>query len=381
MEASSPWESGPRFEGGRFEQSGLPIAVLRELQVYCELVVKAAKAIFLQKNPHYRRVPKGFEGRFLPRLMSIEDGSVRPMIERRSSDLFMRHGDDEFDLAARYMGDIVTSVRDDDVSSAVMKLPNFDIGETARLGKTLLPSERMVLLDSSGHVAILDAEVRQLLEDYSQQASVSRARLVGRVTRVDAEKRQFTVWSEESQRHCRGPFNHSSELLLLRRVLTEDRQSGPSVELQGSIRYDSKNSPSGWNELYSLAEISSDQTKQFYKLEDQLMNLDRLQDGWLDDDSRSPTQNAIRTASDIADLLKSRSLPAPTAFPTPDGGISLEWMSGVIQIGVTILASGSEGELSFWNEDTGGDSLEHTHELNADTVVTYVRRAIGESKN
>ena len=293
-------------------------------------------------------------------------------MERESSDRFALDGDDEFDLAARYIGDIVAAVHEDNVRSVMMELPSFDIDEISKLGKTLEPSEKIILRDSSNREAILDEEVRQHLEHYSRQTYIIRTRLVGRVTGVDAARGRFTIWSDASRRYCRGPFRDSSDLPLLKRVITDDRRAGPSVELDGFVRFDSFGSPSGWSELYSLEEKLSEQSSTFEKLEVQLRNLSRLQERWFDDDSRAPTSNAIQTATTIADLLRSRSLPAPTAFPTPDGGVSLEWIVSDVQIGVTILAPGNEGDLSFWNENTGADGFEQNQKLDAERVVHYV---------
>ena len=403
MAAAGPWRNDLRFEGGRFAGRGLPISVLRELQVYCDLVVKVAKAVFLRDNPYHRRAPNGFERRFLPRLVYIDKGSVTPVLEREFSNGLAI--DDEFDFAARHIGDVVAAVHEETVMLRLMRLPGFDIGEISKLGKTLEPSEKIILRDSSNREAILDEEVRQYLEHYSRQtyiirgranrrqpmhkepaiprqldveahlfARVLRTRLVGRVTGVDAARGRFTIWSDASRRYCRGPFRDSSDLPLLKRVITDDRRAGPSVELDGFVRFDSFDIPRGWSELHSLEEKLSEQSSPFEKLEIQLRNLSRLQERWFDDASRAPTSNAIQTATAITDLLRSRSLPTPTAFPTPDGGVSLEWILSDVQIGVTILAPGNEGDLSFWNENTGADGFEQNQKLDAERVVRYVSR-------
>lgn len=376
MAAAGPWDNYLRFEGGRFERRGLPISVLRELQVYCELVVKVAKAVFLQNNPDHQRAPNGFDRRLSPRLVDIGEGSVRPLLERERPGSRVFDEDDEFDVATRYIGDVVAAVREDSVRSVVMDLPSFDISEFARLGKTLQPSERIVLRGSSGQEAILDAEVRRFLEGYEQQSYAARARLVGRVTGVDAAKRMFTVWLEDSRKYCRGPFEDSTYLPLLKRLLTEDRRSGPSLELDGFVHYGIGHQPSGWSELFSLEELLSDHGTPFDKLRAQLMDLRQLRGDWFDENSRAPTPDALQMATRIADGLKYRSLPSPTAFPTPDGGVSLEWITRDVQIGVMIYASGNEGQLSFWNENTGQDGLEQHDELDPDRVVKYVNRLI-----
>ena len=304
MAASGQWRNYLRFEGGRFEQRGLPISVLRELQVYCDLVVKAAKAVFLRDNPYYRRAPNGFEGRFCPRLVDISDGSVTPILEREFPDGVVL--DDEFDLAAYHLGDVVAAVHQGRIPSMLIELPRFDIGEISKLGKTLEPSEKIILGSSSGQEAILDTEVRRHFEDYKDQTYAIQTRLIGRVTGVDAAMGRFTIWSDQSERYCRGPFRSPSDLPLLKRVMTGDRHSGPSVELDGIVLFDSSSVPSGWEELYSVKERLLDSGSPFEKLHIQLVNLLGMQDSWLDDDSRAPTQNAIEMAADVAYVLESR---------------------------------------------------------------------------
>ena len=363
-----------RFEGGRFEQRGLPISVLQELQVYCELVVKAAKAVYFRDNPYSRRVPNGFKGRFCPRLIDISDGSVTPILEREYTDGEVL--DDEFDIAAHHLGDVVAAVHQDTVLSESLELPQFDISEITKLGKTLEVSEKIILRSSSGKEAIFDTEVRRSLEHYRDQINATRARIVGRVIGVDAAGGRFTIWSDESRRNCRGPFHSPSDLPLLKRVMTDDPYLGPSVELEGIVLFDASQHPSGWKELYSIRERLFDSGSPFEKLHVQLANLGSLRDRWLDDDSRAPTSDAIVMAVDISYILESRSIPAPTAFPTPDGGVSLEWITKDVQIGVTILASGTEGELSFWNQNTEVDSFEQYQNLDANQVVQFVSKLI-----
>lgn len=366
-----------KFEGGRFEQRGLPVSVLSELQVYCELVVKVARAVFLRDNPERRRVPNRFGDRFRPYLLYLADGSIAPVLEREL--IADPDGiDDEFVSAARHIGDIVASIHHDATVASVTKLPRFDIGEISRLGTTLEPSERILLRGSDGRQAVLDAHVRQYLEDYRRQTHEARTRLVGRVTRVDATRRMLSLWVSGSSTYCRGPFS-DSDLSLLKRAITSDRVAGPLVELEGLVLFDKHGEPSGWTEPISITELPLDIGSAYRQLETQLRTLAALNADWFDGESMRPTSSAIGMAREIARLLEKDGLPAPTAFPTPEGGVSLEWVTLGVQIGVTIWASGSEGELSYWNERSGADDLKRDSDLSAGKIAHYVRSAIDDS--
>ena len=56
---------------------------------------------------------------------------------------------------------------------------------------------------------------------------------------------------------------------------------------------------------------------------DRLTELTRLEDGWLDGHGKSPTSEAIRSASVLGAALPVAI--TPRAYPTEEGGIALEW--------------------------------------------------------
>jgi hypothetical protein len=56
---------------------------------------------------------------------------------------------------------------------------------------------------------------------------------------------------------------------------------------------------------------------------DRLTELSKLQDGWLDGHGKSPTSEAIRSASVLGAALPTAI--TPRVYPTEEGGIALEW--------------------------------------------------------
>ena len=98
--------------------------------------------------------------------------------------------------------------------------------------------------------------------------------------------------------------------------------------------------------MESAAETSQEYEQSFAVLIERLDELTGLADSWFDDASTAPSAESVELAREIAAALQSDGLPAPIAFPTPHGGISLEWIVEPLQIGVAIQSGGATGELS-----------------------------------
>ena len=63
---------------------------------------------------------------------------------------------------------------------------------------------------------------------------------MGRVTAVDAVNERFTLWLQDERRVCSGPYDSDIHLEFLRKHLTPDRETGPTVAIIGKIDFDSR---------------------------------------------------------------------------------------------------------------------------------------------
>ena len=205
----SPGFGDLKFEGGRFEQEGLPLAALREVEAYRDVLVDIAKAVYFRDNPDRRRVPRGFESRFRLRLTEVRGGSVTPVLEREHTGEFFR--DDEFSKAAEFVADVVAIASN---NLALPTLDGFDNAGLARLGRTLRPGERLVLRASRPERSVLGASARERLRFAAGSAVTEVARLVGRVAEVDAARERFTLRLAENETTCVGSFNAGRDLAL-----------------------------------------------------------------------------------------------------------------------------------------------------------------------
>jgi hypothetical protein len=67
-------------------------------------------------------------------------------------------------------------------------------------------------------------------------------------------------------------------------------------------------------------------------LDDRLAEIAALPAGWLDGDGEAVTREAIEGARQAVRMLALAGMPKPRLFPTPDGGVSVEWETACLEI-------------------------------------------------
>ena len=125
---------------------------------------------------------------------------------------------------------------------------------------------------------------------------------------------------------CGGSFEASRDLPILRQLLTDDYTSGPLLALVAEVTFSGEMIPSRWDNVESATETTEEYERAFAELTNHLGGLTSLSDGWFDDVSKAPSAESVSLASEIATALQGVGLQPPFAFPTPDGGVSLEWI-------------------------------------------------------
>ena len=112
-----------------------------------------------------------------------------------------------------------------------------------------------------------------------------------------------------------------------------------------------------------------DDTLALCRFSDELSELAGLDDDWYDSDSTAPGLLALRLARRISFALSADGLPMPHAYPTPEGGVSLEWTLGPLEASVAIERESGELTFSVWNSL----SDEHEYREGVQATVADVR--------
>lgn len=179
------------FIGGRFDEGGVSpdLNVLNELRVYRKVVVETAKELWRWENPARQLdPPPEFEAGFrLGVSGSIGDGCSRMSIARiwdADSDRALSSNEtDLFDEAADRIDRTLVSLRDG--RHIFDGMPISELGELAKLGRTLAPDESVVLAKVGERGETMDSEIRQRLKGKVLKPTIKESRLKGKVLAME----------------------------------------------------------------------------------------------------------------------------------------------------------------------------------------------------
>lgn len=97
----------------------------------------------------------------------------------------------------------------------------------------------------------------------------------------------------------------------------------------------------------------------------QLEKLASLKDGWLDGIGLAPSLDKLQHLAYMFDANFDANLPLPRIYPTPGGGVQVEWSIGVWEVTLEIDLVTEVGEYQALN--LSNDQC-HEHQLALDTV-------------
>ena len=98
---------------------------------------------------------------------------------------------------------------------------------------------------------------------------------------------------------------------------------------------------------------------------DRLDRFRNLKDGWLGPDGgKAPNHAGLDWLGDMIKWHYPKAAPAPRTYPTPDGGVSLEWAAGKLDIDVEVDLEKHTGWWYVFNNDTGTGEEDKVLDLN-----------------
>ena len=103
----------------------------------------------------------------------------------------------------------------------------------------------------------------------------------------------------------------------------------------------------------------------------QLDEFRSMKKGWLDGDGIAPDHKGLDWLSNIFERYYPDDATLPHTYPTPDGGIDMEWSIGSREIGLEIGLAEHQGEWS-WHDVDSGSSEEKTLDLNQSSNWEWV---------
>lgn len=321
-----------RFDGERFKAHSLPISLLRDLEALQGVVQETAKALYRERNPSRKRIPRGLSSQLDLHIVATEEGSfiakvgivLNLMTFFPQNDLHVTLARESCEKITQLIG-AATSLD----SSPLPSLPPSAMRYLERFGQGLQEGESISLGQSKdGKPAILTPEVRRriLMAPPNAPPFHENVRVVGRLTgiRVGATVTIRLMDDREIDFSLDpGLFEERNEI-----SFHDITQGTTWVQVAGVGRFDHSQKLLGLDEI-SLLERIDEHTPQV-----QLAKLRVLQDGWLDGLGKAPLPTTLDRISAWFDAHLSEDSPPPRVYPTPEGGIEAEWLIGRLDISI-----------------------------------------------
>ncbi len=351
----------PRLRGARFEDASIPLQVLADLAALREMVIEVAKWKFLQANSERKRVPSGFTNRIELKLTGVEEGSAVPVISLVSTEPSLNGlglpYQDYYEMARDDIVRTVASVSDNGQPVNAITLPPKYLGYFNRVGRGLRERECFEFdVPDRSTPARLTREVRNiLLQAASVTEILQEVSLRGTVPEADQDKMTFELQQiYGSKVVCSLPDLHRDTII----ECFAGYENSVRILVQGIGRFDLQNRLSGMESVDSVSILEP------LDVPARLDELRSMKDGEYDGLGSAPSHEGLDWLSDTFEMYYPDDLPLPNTYPTPEGGLEMEWSEGFQTVIFGINLATHEG--AWFQFDKSSDS-EMSRELDLDT--------------
>jgi hypothetical protein len=331
----------PKFVGERFEQHSIPLDILRDLSVLEEMVIEAAKWRYHLANPDRKRSPRGFTDDITISLTDLSDGSAVPDIS-----LAIEQQDLIQPAKLRYFQEAFTSISDAIDAAANDEpinehLPDRLLSYFDRFGRNLRDTESIQMRpDNAERPARLTQPVRRrlVLASSKVQELTEEVSLRGRIPEADQSGMTFEI------EIIGGPkIEAPLEVQYFDTIIDafNGYQEHTKVILQGVARYNR------FNKIRKMDSIEHVNILDPNDVGARIQELKGLKDGWLDGEGVAPSDQDLDWMLEFLNKEYPDELPLPYIFPTPEGGVQLEWTIGSYDVSLDVDLS---EKTAAWNE-------------------------------
>jgi hypothetical protein len=226
------------FDGPKYEDHGLEIDDLSELQQYKHILVDTARDVWMRKNPDRERIPKGWQQAITIKMYGIEPGSAAVTLKREieSEDAQMQiHTPDEFDEAAEILQDSIAAAADD--KPLPETLPKNVIPLFEHFGDALGQTNRLRIRTSGReHEVVYTQQVQKRLAQWLEKTYLDHVDVTGEVRATDLDGGRFTLRLEDGGKVI-GTFTPEQETLVTD-ALKDHQTQRLHVVGRGEYRHD-----------------------------------------------------------------------------------------------------------------------------------------------
>lgn len=320
----------PRLTGARFEERAIPLEFLKDLAVFEEMIVEIAKSTFLTDHPDRKRSPRGFTEGIELKLTGIEEGSAVPVISLivTSATLFPTDSQFYFERARDAVVRAISAAEHQ--RNIIEHLPERALGYFDRIGRSLRDGEAMEFEVPDGQgVARLTKETRRklLLASADVKELTEEVTTRGFVPEVDQADMTFEIQLPDG-RKVKSPLatQHLDTIL----EAFNGYKAATRVMLQGVGRFNRSERLLGFDSVEHVSLLDP------LDVQARLEEIALLKDGWLEGKGVALPRESLEWVSRAFASHYPDDLPLPYVYPTPEGGIQMEWTFGTTEASLEI---------------------------------------------
>lgn len=350
--------------GARFEGGVLPIGAVEELRKYQTLIERVAKQVFLKENPGRKRVSKQDVGvlQFELAITEISEGCVGIDLGIHRSATPRLLDSDVIEEAEAIVRDALAEIAQE--KTLPERFPPSCLPDLADLGSSLEPGETVILArtkalwadSQSKFTRHSGTKLRELLA--SAEPGDFEDVLHVHVSGVRTDPQKFYYQEEDSERNHEGSFRAPEMFERLHSVCGFANRS-PLVALSLLRQGDAQK---------RVVDVLNVEVLLPDSWSNRLQELAELRPGWLDGSGQPPTRQSIQAAEALLFALIESRLPRPGIFPTPEGGIQMEWRESA---DLEVQVSGSGSILLFADDEDDNGFL-----ASANLIAARVREVL-----
>lgn len=331
----------PIYSGSRFTDHTIPLELLEDLSVLQHLVIEIAKEIYYEENDK-DRVPNGFTDGVSLTLSDVGEGSSIPKIMLAivaAGSMTIANKQVYYEKAKERVIEYVDAIKK--AQTGHFNIPAHHLHSFYRLGKNLFDDEAIDLNpDSTVKDAKLDKTTRVRVDNRLKNRTEEPFEIIGSVPTIDKGKHNFILEKNGHRVLCTYTEDILSKILLSFTGYNE----GAKIKLKGIGVFSQELRLIGLNSIKEATPIPPP------NVIDRLEKFRELKENWLDGQGKAFTNEFINWAQkSISSNLDFDVIPAPKIYPTPEGGIQLEWASDDYDASLTIESETKAGEFHLTN--------------------------------
>ena len=353
------------FQGKRFTGGELPLDTLRDLTALKEMIIEVAKWKFRQDNPGRIRSPRGFAQKIDLKMIGIEEGSAIPVIALSTQEPIipgMQLPYQEYIEEATSL--IIQAIRAEDPElnqGTNGHLPRKYLAYFDQVGRSLHEDESLKFnFTTKKTVASLNQGIRRALIARSRMREITQqVALRGSIPEADQERMTFELQQIHGSKITgRMNLQHLDTII----EAFGGFQNGTKVYVDGIGKFNQE------NRLLSLESLEQVNILDPLDVPARLDEMRNLSDGWAEgmqplnaDGSpanRAPRHEGLDWLSEVFEQIYPEEMPNPYAYPTPEGGVQVEWSIAPHEATLEINLEEKTGEWHSINLDSDESTLE-----------------------